>query len=83
MPSEDAMEYWIRLNKTVDVVKVCLERQGRHICDSSHEISIMFIKHCPDQSLSNVFRSAEKWSVREIQEILEAVAAGVAPIKEN
>lgn len=29
MPSEDAMEYWIRLNKTMDVAKECLERRGR------------------------------------------------------
>ncbi len=73
MPSEDTMEYWIRLNKTMDVAKECLERQGRSICDPSHEISMMFIKHCPDQSLSNVFKfkSAEKWSACEIQERLD------------
>lgn len=73
MSSEDAMEYWIRLNKRMDVTKECLERQGRSICDPSHEISMMFIKHCPDQSLSNVFKfkSAEKWSACEIQERLD------------
>lgn len=73
MPSEDAMEYWIRLNKTMDVAKECLERQNRRICDPSHEIGMMFIKHCPDQSLSNVFKfkSAEKWSACEIQERLD------------
>lgn len=73
MPSEDAMEYWIRLNKTMDVAKECLERQGRRVCDPSHEISMMFIKHCPDKSLSNVFKfkSAEKWSAGEIQERLD------------
>lgn len=34
---------------------------------------MMFIKHCPDQSLSNVFKfkSAEKWSACEIQERLD------------
>lgn len=73
MPAEDAMEYWIRLNKTMDVAKECLVRQGRQIGDPSHEISMMFIKHCPDQSLSNVFKfkSAEKWSACEIQERLD------------
>lgn len=73
MPYENVMEYWIRLNKTMDVAKECLERQGRRICDPSHEISMMFIKHCPDQSLSNVFKfkSAEKWSACEIQERLD------------
>ncbi|XP_013867258.1 uncharacterized protein LOC106519938 [Austrofundulus limnaeus] len=68
-PGEDAMEYWIRLNKTVDVANECLERQGRRIDDPSHEVSMMFVKHCPDQSLANVFKfkSAEKWTACEIQ----------------
>nr|XP_021325912.1 uncharacterized protein LOC110438339 [Danio rerio] len=73
MPSKDAMEYWIRLNKTMDVAKECLERRGRLVCDPSHEISMMLIQHCPDKSLSNVFKfkSAEKWSAGEIQERLD------------
>lgn len=73
MPGEDAMEYWIRLNKTVDVVDECLKRQGRSIDDPGHEVSMMFIKHCPDQSLASVFKfkSAEKWSACEIQERLD------------
>lgn len=73
MPGDDAMEYWIRLNKTVDVANECLERQGRRIDDPSHEVSMMFIKHCPDQSLANVFKfkSAEKWTACEIQERLD------------
>lgn len=54
MPSEDAMEYWIRLNKTVDVADECLKRQGRSIDDPGHEVSMMFIKHCPDQPLASV-----------------------------
>lgn len=72
-PGEDAMEYWIRLNKTVDVADECLKRRGRSIDDPSHEVSMMFIKHCPDQSLASVFKykSAEKWSACEIQERLD------------
>lgn len=92
IPGEDAMEYWIRLNKTVDVVNECLKRQGRCIDDPGHEVSMMFIKHCPDQFLSSVFRfkSAEKWSACEIQERLDehmqglkARAAVVGPVKPN
>lgn len=73
MPGEDAMEYWIRLNKTVDVADECLKRQGRSIDDPGHEVSMMFIKHCPDQSLASVFKfkSAGKWSACEIQERLD------------
>lgn len=90
MPSEDAMEYWIRLNKTVDVADECLKRQGRSIDDPGHEVSMMFIKHCPDQPLASVFKfkSAEKWSACEIQERLDehmqgkkAQAAAVMPLK--
>lgn len=70
---EDPMEYWIRLNKTVDVADECLRRQGRAIDDPGHEVSMMFIKHCPDPSLASVFRfkSADKWSACEIQERLD------------
>lgn len=73
MPNEDAMEYRIRLNKTMDVASECLRKQGRSVGDPSHEISMMFIKHCPDASLAGVFKfkSAEKWSACEIQERLD------------
>lgn len=90
MPGEDAMEYWIRLNKTVDVAVEYLKRQGRSIDDPGHEVSMMFIKHCPDQSLASVFKykSAEKWSACEIQERLDEhmqeqkiQAATVRPLK--
>ncbi|KAK0142420.1 hypothetical protein N1851_019864 [Merluccius polli] len=72
-PGEDAMEYWVRLNKTVDVADECLKRQGRSIDDPGHEVSMMFIKHCPDQSLYSVFKfkSADKWSTCEIQDRLD------------
>ena len=72
-PGEDAMEYWVRLNKTVDVADECLKRQGRSIDDPGHEVSMMFIKHCPDQSLHSVFKfkSADKWSACEIQDRLD------------
>lgn len=73
MPSEDAMEYWIRLNKMMDVADECLKRQGRGIDDPQHEVSMMFLKHCPDLPLASVFKfkSAEKWSASEIQERLD------------
>ncbi|KAJ7998450.1 hypothetical protein DPEC_G00205070, partial [Dallia pectoralis] len=73
LPGEDAMEYWIRLNKTVDVADEYLKRQGRSIDDPGHEVSMMFSKYCPDQSLAGVFKfkSAERWSACEIQERLD------------
>ena len=72
-PGEEAMEYWIRLNKTMDVTGECLKRQGRSIEDPDHEVSMMFIKHCPDQSLAGIFKfkSAGQWLASEVQERLD------------
>ena len=57
----------------MDVADECLKRQGRSIDDPGHEVSMMFIKHCPDQSLHSVFKfkSADKWSACEIQDRLD------------
>lgn len=72
LPGESSMDYWIRLSKAVDVAEECLKRQGRTIEDPSREITMMFVKHCPDQALSSVlkFKTAEKWTASEIQERL-------------
>ncbi len=69
MLGEDAVEHQIRLNKAVDVVTECLKRHGCGIDDLGHEVSMMFIKHCPDESLK--FKSAEKSTAYEIQEWLD------------
>lgn len=66
---EIAMEDWIRLNKALDVADECLRRQGRSTEDSSREVMMMFVKHCPDPSLSAVlnFKTADRWTAAEIQ----------------
>lgn len=66
------MDYWIRMNKAVDVADECLKRRGRNIEDPTHEVSMMFVKHCPNSALSRVLkcRTAEKWTSHEIQEHL-------------
>lgn len=70
---ENAMDYWIRLNKAVDVAEHCLKRQGRNLEDPSKEVTMMFVKHCPDPALSAVlkFKTADKWKACEIQEHLD------------
>lgn len=70
---ENAMDCWIRLNKAVDVAEECLKRQGRYLEDPSKEVTMMFIKHCPDPALSAVlkFKTADKWKASEIQECLD------------
>lgn len=69
---ESPMDYWIRLNKAVDVADECLRRQGRNIGDPSHEVTMMLVKHCPDPALASVLKckTAEKWTASEIQEHL-------------
>ena len=49
---EDMMDYWIRLNKAVDVADECLRRRGKSVEDPSTEVVMMFITHCSDPSLA-------------------------------
>lgn len=76
-PGETAMEYWIRLNKAVDIADECLRRQGRNIEDPNREVTMMFVKYCPDHSLSAIlkFKTADKWTAAEIQERLDEYQA--------
>lgn len=72
LTAENPMDYWIRLNKAVDVADECLRRQGRNIENPAHEVTMMFVKHCPDPALANVLKckTSEKWTSHEIQEHL-------------
>lgn len=69
---ESPMDYWICLNKAVDVADECLRRQGRNIKDPSHEVTMMMVKHCPDPALASIlkYKTAGKWTANEIQEHL-------------
>ncbi|KAJ8011829.1 hypothetical protein DPEC_G00062350 [Dallia pectoralis] len=72
LAGESPMDYWIRLNKVVDVADECLRRHGRNIEDPSHKVTMMLVKHCPDPALACVLKckTAEKWTANEIQEHL-------------
>lgn len=71
--SESAMDYWIRLNKAIDVADECLRRRGKGVEDPSAEVVMMFICHCPDPSLamSFQFKPVELWTASEVQERLD------------
>ncbi|XP_064423478.1 uncharacterized protein LOC135360402 [Latimeria chalumnae] len=73
MAQESPVDYWIRLNKAVDVAGECMCRQGKKIEDPISEVTMMFIKNCPDPSLTQLFKykSAGKWTAGEIQERLD------------
>ena len=68
------MEYWIRLNNAIDIADECLRRQGRSVEDPGREVSMMFIKYCPDSILSNrlSFKAAEEWTSAEVQERIDS-----------
>lgn len=70
---EGVMEYWIRLNNAIDIADECLRRQGRSVEDPGREVTMMFIKYCPDPILFNrlSFKAAEEWTTSEVQERID------------
>lgn len=75
---EDPYEYWLRLNKAADVVGNCLKEQGKSFENSGVEVAHMFIRHCPCRDLALIFRTktCDKWSAREVQEVLDEYHLG-------
>lgn len=71
---EGVMEYWIRLNNAIDIADECLRRQGRSVEDPGREVTMMFIKYCPDPVLLNrlSFKAAEEWTTSEVQERIDS-----------
>jgi len=71
---ESPMDYWIRLNKAIDVADECLRRRNKSVEDPVTEAVMMFISHCPDPglALSFQFKPAEQWSAAEVQERLDS-----------
>lgn len=72
---ENPVEYWVRLNKAVDVAQEGLRRFGRQSEAPCQEATMMFVKHCPDPDLSSIFRlkSPDKRTAAETQEQLDCV----------
>ena len=68
-PTETAMDYWIRLNKAIDIAVDGLERQGKTLDNPTREVTVMFITHCPDSEMSLVFscRPLEEWTASDVQ----------------
>ncbi|RXN35218.1 serine arginine-rich splicing factor 3 isoform X1 [Labeo rohita] len=73
LAGEGPVEYWVRLNKAVDLAEEALKRLGRRMEDPCQEAAMMFVKYCPDPTLASVFRlkAPEKWTAQEIQEQLD------------
>lgn len=69
---EDAFDYWLRLNRAVDLATERLREQGKSLESPSTEVTHMFIKNCPSAELAVTFRSKtiDKWTAHEVQDIL-------------
>ncbi|KAI2646523.1 Phosphopantetheine adenylyltransferase [Labeo rohita] len=48
MAGEGPVEYWVQLNKAVDLAEEALKRLGRRMEDPCQEVAMMFVKYCPD-----------------------------------
>ncbi len=70
---ETPVDYWFRLNKAVDAAEEGLKRLGKHMEDPCQEAAMMFVKYCPDPTLTAIFKfkAPDKWTASEIQEHLD------------
>lgn len=71
-PDERPFDYWLRLNKALDVTEDSLKRQNKAFDYLSRDLAAMFIQNCPDPELSLIFkcRQLKEWTVAEIHEKL-------------
>ncbi|XP_030638855.1 V-set and immunoglobulin domain-containing protein 10-like 2 [Chanos chanos] len=67
--NELPFDYWIRLNKAIDTAEGALKRQGKILDNPAREVTVMFIRHCPDPWLALVFKCKplEEWTTGEVQ----------------
>lgn len=70
LKGESPIDYWIRLNRAIDVADDCLKRQGKKLDNPSQEVTVMFVRHCPDPQLQLIFRCKpqQHWTAAEVQE---------------
>lgn len=73
LKGESSFDYWIRLNRAMDVAEDCLKRQGKKLDNPSQEVTVMFVRHCPDPHLQLIFRCKpqQHWTAAEVQERLD------------
>ncbi|KAJ8385377.1 hypothetical protein AAFF_G00189980 [Aldrovandia affinis] len=71
--NELPFDYWIRLNKGIDMAEDALKRQGKTLENPAREVTVMFIRHCPDPELALVFKCKplEEWTAGEMQARLD------------
>lgn len=69
---ECPFDYWLRLNRAMEVTEDSLKRQNKTFDNLSCDLAAMFIQNCPDPELSLIFkcRPQQKWTVADIHEKL-------------
>ncbi|XP_055717354.1 uncharacterized protein LOC129810649 [Salvelinus fontinalis] len=70
---ETPFDYWIRLNRAIEVAEDCLKRQNKELDNPSRVLTVMFIKHCPNPELSLIFmcKPLHEWTAAEVHGRLE------------
>ena len=73
LPAENPFDYWIRLNRAIDVAEEGMRRQGKKLEDPAREVTVMFIRHCPDPELCLIFKCKplHQWTAGGVHECLE------------
>ncbi|KAL1277007.1 hypothetical protein QQF64_023680 [Cirrhinus molitorella] len=67
--NEKPFDYWIRLHNAIDIAGEGLKRQGKTLDDPFREVTVMFIRNCPDPELSLIFKykPLEEWTAADVQ----------------
>ena len=73
LTNEHAFDYWLRLNRAMEVAEDCAKRLGEQVGNPSRLLTHMFIRHCPDPELSLIFkcRPLGEWTPADIQQRLD------------
>ncbi|XP_043982844.1 uncharacterized protein LOC122836928 [Gambusia affinis] len=69
---ETPFDYWLRLNRAMELTEDCLKRQNKSFAYLTKELTAMFIRHCPDSELSLIFKCKplQQWTPADVHEKL-------------
>lgn len=69
---EQPLDYWLRLNRALEVTEDSLKRQNKTFDYLSRDLAAMFVQNCPDTELSLIFKCKplQQWTVADIHEKL-------------
>ncbi|XP_054647797.1 uncharacterized protein LOC129189766 [Dunckerocampus dactyliophorus] len=69
---EHSFDYWLRLNRAMEVTEDCLRRQNKTFDNLTRDLTAMFIRHCPNPELSLIFKCKplQQWTACEVHEKL-------------